>query len=56
MAGSSDLPRDGARIGQPHEEMLARSLAQTGDLGADDRARLREEAAHAAAHGTPCAN
>jgi sugar diacid utilization regulator len=53
MVSSSDLPADGARNGQPHEEMLARSLVQTGDLSADDRARLREAAAHAADNGTP---
>lgn len=53
MTGSSALPPDRTRRGQCQEEMLARALMRSGDLAADDRARLREAAVHAADSGTP---
>ncbi|WP_180687407.1 PucR family transcriptional regulator [Streptomyces gossypiisoli] len=39
--------------GPPHEELLARAVVRTGGIDAQDRARLREAAAHAAGNGTP---
>ncbi|WP_167529592.1 PucR family transcriptional regulator [Streptomyces spinoverrucosus] len=52
MAGSSG-PHAGTWGAPPHEELLAQALVRTGDLDAEDRARLREAAAHAADNGTP---
>ncbi|MBX9398144.1 PucR family transcriptional regulator, partial [Streptomyces sp. TRM72054] len=43
----------GGRQSGGHEELLARAVVRTGGLNAQDRARLREAAAHAAGNGTP---